>query len=98
MIRMLALVLVIASCETKIIDLGIDGAVDGVIVPVDASTCACRITPCRAAADCALIGGACGPDFYCVGSFGSCSTDSQCQATSASSVCTKAADSIVGCQ
>jgi hypothetical protein len=98
MIRAVLAVALVAGCDTRVVDIGaIDAAVDGSIA-VDASTCRCRITMCRVAGDCALIGGACGPDFYCVGDFGSCSTDLGCQATVTSSVCTQGAASTTPCR
>jgi len=97
-IRALALAAVLtAGCAAKVIELGgtPDAGIDA--RPDAASACRCRITPCRVSGDCALIGGACGPDFYCVGDFGACTADTDCQATVTSSVCTAGATSTVAC-
>jgi hypothetical protein len=90
------LLLALAACSTKVVDLGIpDAASDA---PADASgTCRCRITPCRVAGDCALIGGACGADFYCVGDFGACHSNADCQATVTGSVCAQSSTSTAAC-
>lgn len=85
----------LAACEHKVVDLGIDAV--GMQAP-DASLCRCRITQCRVPGDCALIGGACGADFFCVGDFGACSTAQQCQATVTNSVCTTATDTTAACE
>jgi hypothetical protein len=97
---MRALVLIaLVGCRARVIDLGTpDAATDAPRdAPADASTCVCRIMPCRLTADCALTGGTCGADFYCTGDFGPCATSATCQATSASSVCTTSATSIAAC-
>lgn len=91
-----ALALALAGCQAKIVDLGRDGAVDSVMFQ-DAAGCVCRITPCRVTGDCSLIGGVCGADLYCVGSFGSCTSDAECQATATGSVCTQSASSTAAC-
>ena len=83
------------GCHARTVDLGRDAMTDG--PAIDGSTCRCRITPCRGTPDCALIGGACGPDQFCVGDFGSCTTDSICQQQATDSVCTKATDSTTSC-
>jgi hypothetical protein len=85
------------GCKTKVVELGIpDARVDA--AKADApSTCRCRITPCRVAGDCAAIGGACGADLFCVGDFGTCTNDSDCQATVSSSVCTQGTTSTTAC-
>ena len=85
------------GCSTRVIDLGRDATVDTKAPMPDATSCRCRITSCRVAADCAMIGGACGPDFYCVGDFGPCTTDTQCQATNPNGLCTKTTDSTTPC-
>jgi hypothetical protein len=92
---MLAIVVVLGACDTRVIDLGRDASHDGAMQ--DASTCRCRLTPCRVTGDCSLIGGACGPDFYCVGDFGACATTAQCQATATDSVCTLGTTSTTPC-
>ena len=95
MTRVVLLVLALAACKTEVVELGkVDAAVDA---PADATTCRCRITPCRVPGDCAVIGGACGADFYCVGDFGACTLDSQCQATVTGSVCTQGTASTLAC-
>ncbi len=91
-----ALALALGACRDRTVELGVDA--QGVIVTADASLCRCRITPCRTAGDGALIGGACGPDFYCVGDFGACSTTSMCQATATASVCVASATSTAVCR
>lgn len=91
-----ALALALVACRDRTVELGIDA--QSVTLPTDASSCRCRITPCRTAGDCALIGGACGPDFYCVGDFGACSTTTMCQATATASVCVASATSTSVCQ
>ena len=91
-----AMLLALGACEATIVDLGREPGHDASTTK-DASTCTCRITMCRVAGDCSLIGGACGPDFYCVGDFGSCSTATQCQATVTSSACTVSATSTTPC-
>lgn len=97
MIRVALLAVLLAGCKTQIVELGkADAAVDATAL-VDASTCRCRIMPCRVIGDCAVIGGVCGPDFYCVGDFGPCSLDTQCQATATSSVCTQGTTSTLAC-
>jgi len=99
MIRAVVAALVLASCQAKVVELGrVDAGVDGPILPIDASSCRCRIMPCRVVGDCAVIGGACGPDFYCVGDFGPCTGDLSCQATVTGSVCTKDTASTTPCQ
>jgi len=96
-IRVVGFLLALGSCKLQVVDLGRgDAAIDSQI-DAPASTCRCRIRACRAPSDCALIGGACGADFYCVGDFGSCTVDSQCQATVTSSVCTLGTASTVAC-
>jgi hypothetical protein len=101
MIRAVVLVFAFTGCKPRIVELGkADAATDATIdatATIDASTCRCRITPCRVDGDCAVIGGACGADLYCVGDFGPCSLDAQCQATATASVCTRGAMSTVGC-
>ncbi len=88
----------IAACETRVVDLGIDAPIDTPPSTIDAATCRCRINRCRTADDCVLIGGACGPDFYCVGDFGACTTDAECQMRAIDSVCVTAADSTTACR
>ena len=92
----LVLVLGLCACSTKVVELGIPDAKRDAATDAD-SGCRCRITPCRVVGDCAVIGGACGSDFYCVGDFGPCTTDSQCQATVTGSVCTQGSDSTAPC-
>ncbi len=97
MMRAVLIALAFTGCKTRIVELGkADAAIDA--TPIDASTCRCRITPCRVASDCTAIGGACGPDLYCVGDFGPCSLDTQCQTTAAMSVCTQSTTSTAGCR
>jgi hypothetical protein len=90
----MACVLAAAGCPAKVIELGppLDAAIDA-----PASTCACRITPCRTAGDCTLTGGTCGADFYCTGDFGPCQTTATCQATISSGVCTASPTSTMTC-
>jgi hypothetical protein len=98
MIRVALVATLLAGCDAKVIELGrVDAAVDG-SPAIDAPVCRCRIMPCRVVGDCALIGGACGPDFYCVGDFGPCTSDLACQATVTGSVCTQGTASITPCQ
>jgi hypothetical protein len=91
------LALALAACDAEIIDLGRNATDASVDAPVDAAACRCRIAPCRASSECAIIGGACGADFYCVGDFGPCSTDSDCRATVTDSVCTRGPTSVERC-
>ena len=93
--KWLAIVL-FAACTPRTIELGhVDAAAD--TVHSDASTCRCRITPCRVPGDCALVGGVCGADMFCVGDFGACTTSAQCQATATDSICTASATSTALC-
>jgi hypothetical protein len=92
----LGLALALAGCATKAVELGIPDA-KGDAAADAASTCRCRIAPCRSAGDCALTGGTCGADLYCVGDFGACNTNAQCQQTVASSVCTQSTTSTAPC-
>lgn len=100
MTRTVLLLLAVGACKTEVVELGkVDAAVDAARdAPADATACRCRITPCRVPGDCAVIGGACGPDFYCVGDFGACTLDSQCQATVTGSVCTQGTASTLACR
>jgi hypothetical protein len=94
MMRALLLALAGTACSPRVVELGkpdAAGAVDA------ASTCRCRITPCRLASDCTLTGGTCGADFYCTGDFGPCTATTQCQATAANSQCTQGTTSILPC-
>jgi hypothetical protein len=94
-----ALALVAIACSPRVVELGTPDAAAPRDAPVDApvSTCRCRITPCRVSGDCALTGGVCGTDLYCVGDFGACTTSSQCQATFTASQCTQGTTSIAPC-
>jgi hypothetical protein len=99
-IRAALVTLLLGGCTAEIVDLGRgDAAVDAAVdVAIDAPTsCRCRITPCRVAGDCALIGGACGPDSYCVGDFGPCAHDADCRATASASACTTGTTSTTPC-
>jgi hypothetical protein len=96
--RSLALLLAAVGCRAQVIELGTpDAASDAVRADAPASTCVCRLTPCRLAADCALTGGTCGGDFFCTGDFGPCTSAAACQATAAASVCTISATSTTAC-
>jgi hypothetical protein len=99
LIAALAAVLACAACDAVVVDLGRAGAdaAPDASTGDDASPCRCRITPCRDAGDCTQIGGACGTDFYCVGDFGACTTDAQCQATVADSFCAAGPTSVLAC-
>ena len=102
----IAIVLAGAGCQTKVVDLGrvdapidtpVDARRDATLV-VDATSCRCRITPCRVSGDCALVGGVCGTDNYCVGDFGPCTSNAECQATATGSVCTTSTSSTASCR
>jgi hypothetical protein len=95
-LQTLALALAVAACSTKQVELGIaDARIDA---PTDAaSTCRCRISPCRTAGDCALVGGTCGADLYCTGDFGACLTNADCQRTVTASMCTQGTTSTAPC-
>lgn len=94
----LVAVVLLAGCEEKIVDLGIDAPIDAPSEDAETATCRCRIPRCSSAADCALTGGVCGPDLYCVGDFGACTTDAECHAIGpAGSLCVESATSTVPC-
>lgn len=101
--RALVLVMAVTACAPVDVELGrppTDAGVDAPIDaarPIDASTCRCRIAPCRSAGDCALTGGTCGADMFCTGDFGACSADSQCQATTPAGLCTRGTTSVERC-
>jgi hypothetical protein len=98
MIRAATIVALLAGCSPKVVELGTPDAPPDTSASDDSgSSCRCRITPCRVPGDCALIGGACGPDFFCVGDFGACTTTTQCQTTVTDSKCTVSATSTVVC-
>jgi hypothetical protein len=87
------------ACDAVVVDLGragADAAPDASTTP-DATPCRCRIMDCRDAGDCTQIGGPCGTDFYCVGDFGACTTDAQCQATVPNSFCAASPTSVLAC-
>jgi hypothetical protein len=95
---MIAVVL-LAGCEEKIVDLGIDAPIDAPSEDAETTTCRCRIPRCASAADCALTGGVCGPDLFCVGDFGACSVDGDCRATGpATAICAQSTTSTVACE
>jgi hypothetical protein len=88
----------LAACQARTVELGkVDAAAAIDSALPDASLCRCRLNSCRVPGDCTLTGGVCGPDSYCVGDFGACSTASQCQATATASTCTASATSIAPC-
>jgi len=91
-VRLRGLVLLLVACRAQVVELGTpDAASDAVKDDAPASTCVCRLTPCRLAVDCALTGGTCGGDFFCTGDFGRCTTAATC------SVCTISATSTTAC-
>jgi hypothetical protein len=91
------LALVATACSPRVVELGVPDAAHDAPADMAAPSCRCRIAPCRFVSDCAPTGGTCGPDFYCTGDFGSCTTNAQCQAQVATSQCTQGTTSVLPC-
>ena len=92
------IVLLLAGCSTRVVDLGKQGPDAAIDASPTATTCRCRL-PCNTATGtgCEAIGSTCGVDGYCSAAVGACSptTPQPCNPSYPTSTCIRPSSTVL---